>query len=294
MSNKGKVGDCLQLKTSKITIRLFYVFIALLLWASAVSSVKSLEAAQLYLKFDQTSTKSEIRVTVVISSSQPVGAFWAEYGYDQSYLKLKSISSDNGGKVYSRDQDGTVSVIYLNANPSGENYLTLKFSIVQEGSSDVTAYYKQVLTSGNTELEYKNNNDCHLSVGAESITASSSEASKTSSSSSGGKVTVEKDDNGKNSSSSGSSGKDNGSDKNVNDSVSGDESQTDVSGSEQEEFFSFDSENPVLWAFVGAGAAFAVMLIIFTSYRMGVKKAKSEQKQRDNEEPEEQHSSSPD
>lgn len=256
-------------KTSKRLCGLsVFVFLFMLL-SAAVPEVKSQETAQIYLKFDSASTKSEVRVSVIISSSEPVGAFWAEYGYNSSCLKLKSITSENGGEIYSRDNGGTVNVIYLNDNPNGESYLTLKFSVVQQGSSDVTSYYREVLSKGNAAMEFNNNNDCQISVGDNEVTSSSSSPSKTSSSSSsGGKVSVEKD-NSTNKGSSSVSVK-----PSANSSVAEGELTEDFL---TEEFFGFQSENPVFWAVLGAGAACAVMLIIFTSYKMGMKKMKLQQ-----------------
>lgn len=223
-------------------------------------TAKAEEAVQAYLEFDTTSTKSEIRVDVVIKPSSSVGAFQAEYGYNPAYLQLKSISSNGGGKVYSNDENGNIGVIYMNEVPSDEHVLTLKFKVLQEGSSDITAYYSEILSTGNSPLEFVNNNDCEISVTSTGVTSTSKTASKTSSSSSG-KVSVIKDEEGKTPT----------------------VEKTTENQSGLQDFFSFQSDNPAFWALCGALVTAAVVLIIFTSYKMGVKKAQSDKEAKKSE-----------
>lgn len=111
----------------KIKFTKSFVCLFLILFTFGFTA-KAEETVQAYLEFDTTSTKSEIRVDVVIKPSSSVGAFQAEYGYNPSYLQLKSISSNSGGKVYSNDENGNIGVIYMNEVPSDEHVLTLKFS----------------------------------------------------------------------------------------------------------------------------------------------------------------------
>lgn len=236
----------------KIKFTKSFVCLFLILFTFGFTA-KAEETVQAYLEFDTTSTKSEIRVDVVIKPSSSVGAFLAEYGYNPSYLQLKSISSNSGGKVYSNNENGNIGVIYMNEVPSDEHALTLKFKVLQEGSSDITAYYSEILSTGNSPLEFVNNNDCEISVTSTGVTSTSKTASKTSSSSSG-KVSVIKDDDGK---------------------TPTVEKTTDNQSGLQD-FFSFQSDNPAFWALCGALVTAAVVLIIFTSYKMGVKKAQSD------------------
>lgn len=228
---------------------------------SLFPTAKAQEALQISLEFDQTSTKSEVRFDVVINPSTSVGAFQAEYGYNPEYLQLKSISSNSGGEVYSKDENGTVGVIYMNKAPTSQRVLTLKFKVLKEGDSTVTAFYSEILSTDNSPLEFVNNNDCQVSVTSAGVTATTKAASKTSSSSSG-KVSVIKDS------------------KNGSPTV---EKITESPGQqESHSFFSFQSQSPGFWALCGALITAAVVLIIFTSYKMGVKKMKSEKDSKEN------------
>lgn len=219
------------------------------------------EAVKISLEYDSSSTKSEIRFDVVISQPEKVGAFQAEYGYNSGCLQFKGAASDDGGEVYTVDENGTVSVIYMNKAPVSQRVLTLKFKVLKEGDSTVTAYYSQVISSENTSLEFVNSNDCQISVTSSGVVSESKTPSKTaSSSSSSGKVTVSKGN------SSGSSKEE--------DSTEKTEEKTEEA--QDDGFFSFQSENPAFWAFCGAAAAAAAGLMIFTAYRMGVKKAKAD------------------
>lgn len=225
---------------------------------------KAQETVKISLEFDATSTKSEIRIDVVISPSEAVGAFQAEYGYNPDYLQLKSVTSNSGGEVYTSDEKGIVSVIYMNKAPASERVLTLKFKVLKDGDSSVTAYYLQILSSENSPVEFVNSNDCEISVTSTGVTSTSKAASKTSSSSSG-KVSVIKDDEGKTPT----------------------VEKTTENQSGFQEFFSFQSDNPAFWALCGAMVTAAVVLIIFTSYKMGVKKAQSDKETRKSEDTDE-------
>lgn len=237
------------------------VLIFALIFNALCPSAAAQETAQMYLRFDSASTAMLIRVTAVISSPDPVGAFHAEYDYDSSYLRLESVVSNNGGQIYSRDFGGTIGVIYLNKNPTGENYLTFEFSVVKEGSSAVTAYYLEVLTRDKSPVEFKNNNDCNISVGEGNVTAESVPPSKTSSSYSGSVSVIKDNNSGGSSSVKPSTGSNGNKDDGAQDSPEG------------EEFFSFTPENPALWAAVGFFSACGVMLVAVTGYKMGLKRA---------------------
>lgn len=227
-------------------------------WFGICRAAYAQETAQIYLEFDPTSTKSEIRMDVVIKTDSPVGAFLCEYSYNTDFLQLKSISSLNGGEVYSHDSGGNISVIYLNSQPAGERVLTLKFKVLQQGNSTVSSYYSEVLSTENSPLSFVNNNDCEISVDSSGVTSTSKTASKTSSSSSG-KVSVIKDEEIQ-------------------------EATVDINSGNgnswgNEDFFSFQSDNPVFWIICGALGTAAVFLMIFTGYKMGVKNAKAQNSQ---------------
>lgn len=227
-------------------------------WFGICSAVYAQETAQIYLEFDPASTKSEVRMDVVIKTDSPVGAFLAEYSYNADFLQLKSISSLNGGEIYSHDSGGNISVIYLNSQPSGERVLTLKFKVLKQGNSTVSSYYSEILSTENSVLSFVNNNDCEISADTSGVTSTSKTASKTSSSSSG-KVSVSKDEEIQKSTVNMNS---------ENGSYQGDEN-----------FFSFQPDNPVFWIICGALGTSAVFLMIFTGYKMGVKKAKAQNSQ---------------
>lgn len=252
----------MKIKISKSSISAV-ILIILIFVQSFLTAAETREALQISLEFDQTSTKSEIRFDVVINKADLVGAFQAEYGYNPEYLQLKSISSNSGGEVYSKDENGTVGVIYMNKAPTSQRVLTLKFKVLKEGDSTVTAFYSEILSIDNSFVEFVNNNDCQVSVTSAGVTATTKAASKTSSSSSG-KVSVIKD------SQSGSPEVEK-----INDSYG---------QQENHDFFSFQSQSPGFWALCGALIAAAVVLIIFTSYKMGVKKMKAEKDSRENQE----------
>lgn len=252
------------MKIKKVVLTMTNVFITIfILLVAVVPMVKSQEAAQIYLRFDDSSTTLLVRVTVVISSSEPVGAFQAEYEYDTSYLRLENITSNNGGTVYSSSSKGNVKLIYMNENPRGEDYLTFEFSVVREGNSSVMAFYQEILTKDKSSLEFKNNNDCNIHVGTESVTASSSASTKTSSSSSGGKVSVIKDSDSSAPSTKPVSGENN-------------ESKNDDDHTSEKEFFDFKSDSPVFWTLLGAFCACGIMFVAYTGYKMGIKKAASQ------------------
>lgn len=241
-------------KNSKSCICLVLVLLMIFI-QSLCHAAYAQEALQISLEFDQTSTKSEVRFDVVINPSTSVGAFQAEYGYNPEYLQLKSISSNSGGEVYSNDESGTVGVIYMNKAPTSQRVLTLKFKVLKEGDSTVTAFYSEILSTDNLPLEFANNNDCQVSVTSKGVTSTKKSSSKTSSSSSG-KVSVIKDNKSGNS--------------------AGEKSTEPTSQSDSQDFFSFQSQSPGFWALCGALIVAAVVLIIFTSYKTGVKKAKTE------------------
>lgn len=250
----------MKIKISKPSISAV-ILIILICVNAFLTTAEAREALQISLEFDQTSTKSEIRFDVVINRADSVGAFQAEYGYNPDYLQLKSISSNSGGEVYSKDENGTVGVIYMNKAPTSQRVLTLKFKVLKEGDSTVTAFYSEILSTDNSPLEFVNNNDCQVSVTSDGVTSTTKAASKTSSSSSG-KVSVIKDS--------------------KNGSPTVEKITESPDQQESHSFFSFQSQSPGFWALCGALITAAVVLIIFTSYKMGVKKMKSEKDSREN------------
>lgn len=232
------------------------LLLCFLLLSMMFGSAKAQESLQVYLEFDTTSTKSEVRFDVVIKPVSSVGAFRAEYEYNPEFLQFKSVSSSSGGKVYSSDENGTINVIYMAQSSQQERVLTLKFKVLKDGDSTVTAYYSEMLSADNTSVEFVNNNDCEVAVTSSGVVSTTKTPSKTTSSSSSGKVSVVKD--------------------NPGSVPTAENSTSNTSENAETDFFSFQSDNPAFWVLCGVLASAAVVLIIFTSYRMGVKKAKSE------------------